>query len=184
MGTIWNVLVSVFKAIDRFLVWMAAPFGVHIKDWRKRLGLLLGIYAIIYVVALIAPSIIALPVLAFGYLGVLAVGRAWSANEKIRSEIVKKLRTGNPDDLPDLRWTALISALQLIGLFPLVFYHVGALNPELYQVPGGSSSTIWIAFTFDGFCKSLLDWSEVYKVHFSDVAYGGGWASHGTCQAF
>jgi formylglycine-generating enzyme required for sulfatase activity len=178
MGAIWNFIVVVFKMIDRFLVWLAAPFGVHIKDWKKRLGILLGVYAVVYLVASLAPSIIALPVLAFGYLGVLAVGRAWSANEKIRSEIVKKLREGNPDDLPDLRWTALISALQLLGLFPLVFYHVSALSSGLYNLPEGAPSTIWIAFTFDGFCKSLLDWSEVYKVHFSEVAYGSGWAAH------
>src|SRR5947209_907340 len=82
---------------------------------------MLGIYAVIYLLAFFAPSPVPELALLIGFIGVVAVGRAWVANEKLRTRIAKKLQNGDPDELPDLRGGALVSALQLIVLFPLIF---------------------------------------------------------------
>ena len=54
-----------------------------------------------------------------GYLGILGVGRAWVANEKQRTAIARKLSDTDPDTLPDLRISALLSPA-IIDYHPLV----------------------------------------------------------------
>src|ERR1700686_5405206 len=103
--------------VDRALVYVATPFGVHVKDSRRRYAILLGIYAVIYILGFLPIPVVPLVALTIGYIGVIVVGRAWVLNEKERTLIAKKLKDGNPDEMPDLRWTALVSALQLVILF-------------------------------------------------------------------
>src|SRR5262249_2189491 len=95
------------------------------------------------------------------YVGVLAIGRAWVANEKLRTAIAKKLANGDPDALPDLRLDALLSALQLIWLFPLLFRQLD-LHFHLFDAPADATFLDCLAFTFDSFSKALLDWAQAY----------------------
>src|SRR5262245_11956691 len=152
-----------FRGLDSSLVLLAHGFGVTIVRARLRYGAFLAVYAVVYSLALLSVPLVSLLALGIGYLGVLAVGRAWVRNEQHRSAIVKKLCDDDPDQLPDLRGLALLSALQLALLFPLIFWQVQR-SFALYDVPSGSGLWIWFPFTLDSFCKSLFDWSEVYEV--------------------
>jgi HEAT repeat protein len=146
-----NVLKPTLKALDEALVGIGAVFGTRIRDRGVRALVGQGIYLVIYLIAVLSPTAISLPVLLFGYVGVLAVGRAWVANEKLRTLIAKKLADGDPDRLPDLRLAALGSALQLVILFPLLFRELyrawGA--PPLFNVPADANFFSWMAFTFE-----------------------------------
>ena len=105
------------------------------------------------------------------------VGRAWVANEKRRTAIIKKKSQEELWTLPDLRLPALFSAVQVVILFPFVFQHVHGAA-DFFIVKGDTNALSWIVFTFDGLCKSLLDWSEVYRIHFTEIDYRAGWGSH------
>jgi hypothetical protein len=141
--------------VDRLLVFVATPFGVRVTDARRRYAILLGIYAVIYILGVLPIPVVPLVALTIGYIGVLAVGRAWVANEKERTLIAKKLKDGNPDEMPDLRGTALASALQLVILFPLIFQQV-QWHFGLYSVPEGANFWTWFVFTLDSYDKSGL----------------------------
>jgi hypothetical protein len=154
---------ALFAALDRALVFCATPFGVHLKDPLRRYALFLGVYAAVYGLGVLPVSVVPVVALGFGYLGVLAVGRAWVLNEKQRSAIAKKLRDGRPDDMPDLRGVALLSALQLIVLFPLLFQHVHS-EFGLFEVRGDDSFWNWLLFTFDSYSRGLLGLLELYGV--------------------
>src|SRR5262245_54254880 len=110
---IGDMLASLFEALDRGIAALATPFGVHITNPWKRFAVLQGVFLVIYVLGLLPVPWVPLVALALGYVGVLAIGRAWAVNEKQRTKIAKKLADGDPDAMPDLRWTALLSALQL-----------------------------------------------------------------------
>ena len=179
-----GTLVMLFKPfqkllidMDRSLVYVATPFGVRVRDSRRRYAVLLGIYALIYFIGLLPIPVLPLVVLTIGYIGVLAVGRAWVLNEKERTLIAKKLKEGNPDEMPDLRWTALVSALQLLILFPLIFrqvqWHFG-----LYMVPEGTNFWDWTVFTLDSYNKAFLNLLEVYGVHVNHITYESIWGRH------
>jgi hypothetical protein len=129
--------------LDRVLVFLATPFGVHVKEPGKRFAILLGICAAICAIGFLPIPVLPLLALAFGYIGVLAVGRAWVLNEKERALIAKKLKDGNPDAMPDLRCMALVSALQLVILFPLIFMQVQR-HFGLYTVPEGATFWTWV----------------------------------------
>src|SRR5205814_3530567 len=121
---------------------------------------------------------LALVALGFGYLGVLAIGRAWVLNEKKRTAIVKKLSHEDPDQLPDLRWTALVSALQLLILFPLLFHQVQE-HYHLYRVEGTATFGDWFWFALDKtYLKALPDWSVLYGVHISSIDFDAPWGRH------
>src|SRR5262245_31670346 len=109
---------------DRGLVALAALFGVTMPTPGRRFAVFLGVYAALYLLALLPVPALSLAGLVLAYLGVVAVGRAWVANEKRRADIAKKLDNTDPDSLPDLRWLALVSALQLAILFPLLYYRL------------------------------------------------------------
>ena len=178
------ILSRVFKPVqllliglDRTMVYVATPFGVHIKGSRQRYAVLLGIYAVIFIVGFMPIPVVPLVALTIGYIGVLAVGRAWVLNEKERTLIAKKLKDGNPDKMPDLRWTALVSALQLVVLFPLIFQQV-QWHFGLYTVPEGSNFWTWFGFTLDSYNKAYLNLFEIYGVHFNHVSYDSTWGRH------
>src|SRR5947209_2360685 len=87
----WSFIRPAFQRIDQLLVAAATLFGVRLPTPGQRYGTLLGIYAAIYVLGLLTTPVVALPLYLFGYVGILAVGRAWVANERQRMQIVKKL---------------------------------------------------------------------------------------------
>ena len=60
-----------------------APFA-RIAEPRKRYAILLITYTAIYAVAALPIPVLPLVALAIGYIGVLAVGRAWVWNDKKR----------------------------------------------------------------------------------------------------
>src|SRR5205085_6328886 len=136
----------------------------RVRDPRRRYALMLGLFAFIYVLGALHVRVLPLVALGFGYLGVLAIGRSWVINEKQRTAIAKKLEDGDPDQMPDLRWAALISALQLLILFPLLFqqlqWHYG-----LFRVAGAAGFGDWFWFALDKtYLKALPDWSVLYGV--------------------
>ena len=166
-----------FHALDRSLVYLATPFGVHVKEPGRRYAILLGIYAIIYLLGLLPIPVVPLVALTYGYIGVLAVGRAWVLNEKERALVAKKLKDGNPDDMPDLRWTALVSGLQLVILFPLIFQQV-QWHFDLFTLPADADVWTWFGFTLDSYNKSVLNLFEIYGVHINHVDYNSTWGRH------
>jgi hypothetical protein len=136
---LWRFVRPVFVLLDQALVAAAVPFGVRIQEPLPRYATLLGIYVVLYLIALVTPPAVALVALTFGYVGVLAVGRAWVANEKLRTDVVRKLANADPDTLPDLRGSALLSALQLLVLLPLLFQNLQK-QFDLFDVPPGATS--------------------------------------------
>jgi hypothetical protein len=173
-----SALASFFEALDRGVAWLATPFGVHITDPRKRFAVLQGVFLVIYALGLLPVPWVPLVALGFGYVGVLAIGRAWSVNEKQRAKIVKKLAHGNPDEMPDLRWTALVSALQLLVLFPLLFYQVQR-QFGLFRAAPDATLGDWFWFTLDKtYLKALPDWSVLYGVHITSIDSDHPWGRH------
>src|SRR5262249_41563797 len=145
---------------------------------RKRHAIMLGLFAAIYVVGLLPVAYLPLPALTFGYLGVLGIGRAWVRNENDRAAIVKKLDDRDPDQMPDLRWTALIAALQLVSLFPLLYEQMHR-RFGLFKVDGAATFWDWLWFSLDKtYLKALPDWSMLYGVHISGIDFDGAWGRH------
>src|SRR5262249_24806994 len=90
----------------------------------------------------------------------------------------KKLLHADPDQLPDLRWTALVSALQLLVLFPLAFMQLQR-HFHLYAVHGQVNFADWLWFTLDKtYLKALPDWSLLYGVHISSIEFDSIWGRH------
>ena len=163
--------------MDELLAGYARLFGVGFVDPLPRTAALISVYGLIYAIARVAPAPLALLAVIMGYIGVLAIGRAWTQNEKLRTRIAHKLEDLDPDSLPDLRLGALISALQLFALIPLLLELSHRLF-NLYDVDAGVTMSTWLAFGVDLFFRSLLDWSEVYDVHVSDVQFDSIWGRH------
>jgi hypothetical protein len=177
-SSVWRGLCNAFSALDRAFAQLAVPFGVRIRRPLLRYGVLLGSFAVIYVLGTLPLEGVSLIALGFGYIGVLAVGRAWVVNEKQRAAIVKKLVDADPDQLPDLRGAALVSALQLFILFPLLFqqlhWHYG-----IFRVEGPTTFTDWLWFALDKtYLKALPDWSMLYGVHISRIDFAEPWGRH------
>jgi hypothetical protein len=177
LWAVWRLVEAVFAGVDRLLVWFAVPFGTEVRDPVRRFSLLLGIYAVIFFLGALPVRGLPLVALAVGYLGVLAIGRAWVLNEKERTLIVKKLKDADPDQMPDLRWTALVSALMLLILFPLLFLQVG--HYHLYRVPEGATFWSWLWFSLDKtYLKALPDWSILYDIRLSEIQFDDAWGRH------
>src|SRR5262245_26506911 len=103
----WQRIEPLFAGIDRALIAFATLFGTSVTSRSRHASTLLVVYAAIYALSFVPVPAISIAVLILGCLGVLAIGRAWVANEKLRTRIVKKLANADPDELPDLRRTAL-----------------------------------------------------------------------------
>jgi hypothetical protein len=167
-----------FSALDRGFVWLATPFGVRVRDPRKRYPILLGVFALLHGLGSLNARWTPLVALGVGYIGVIAIGRAWVVNEKQRTDIAKKLKDGNPDDLPDLRWTALVSALQLLILFPLLFYQLQR-HFDLFKVHDDATALSWFWFAIDKtYLKALPDWTVLYGVHITSIEIDSSWGRH------
>jgi hypothetical protein len=168
----------VVAALDRGFVWFAVPFGVRVRDPRRRYALLLGLYALIFALGALPVLVLPLAALAAGYVGVVAIGRAWVVNEQERTAIAKKLKDADPDQLPDLRGTALASALLLFVLFPLLFAQAQR-HFHLYQAHPGATFWDWLWFSLDKtYLKALPDWSVLYGVHISLIDFHHPWGRH------
>lgn len=175
---LWRLVVWVFATLDRGFVWLAVPFGVRVRDPVRRYAMLLGLFTVIFALGALPIPLLALPALAAGYIGVLAVGRAWVRNEEERTAIVKQLKDADPDQLPDLRWTALVSALLLLVLFPLVFMQAERFF-HLYKVNEEPTFWDWFWFAIDKtYLKALPDWSILYGVHISSIDFDRPWGRH------
>jgi hypothetical protein len=175
---VWRGVQAAFSALDHAFSLLAVPFGVWVRDPVPRYALLVGTFAVIYVVGCLPIRILPLVALGYGYLGVLAIGRAWVLNEKERTAIAKKLKDGNPDAMPDLRWTALVGALQLLILFPLLFLQT-QWHFQLFRVEGETGFADWFWFAIDKtYLKALPDWSILYGIHISAIDFEAPWGRH------
>jgi hypothetical protein len=178
LRAVGRFLVRVLVALDRGFAWLAVPFGVGVRDPVHRYARLLGLYAVLFALGALPFSLVSLPALAAAYIGVLAIGRAWVLNEKERTAIVKKLKDTDPDLLPDLRGTALVSALMLLILFPLTFQQVERFF-HLFKVHDGLTFWSWLWFSVDKtYLKALPDWSILYGVHISSIDFDAAWGRH------
>ena len=124
-----------------------------------------AIYLVIYAIGALPIPVLPLLALTWGYLGVLAIGRAWVKNEKLRTSIAKKVVEIDPDSLPDFRLSALLAAVQLLVLFPMIFYQtyrtfgLYQLNPDEVITPW-----TWLAFTIDSYNKAFLGILDLYGI--------------------
>ena len=118
-------------------------------------------FVIIYSAAFFTTAEIAWILLWLGYIGVIGIGRAWVANEKMRTAIARKLSDADPDDLPDLRISALLSALQLIIIIPLLMRSSHSIF-DLYAVNDGAKFSDWILLGVDLLFRSVLDLSLIH----------------------
>ena len=157
-----------FSTIDESLAHFAKMFGVGIVNPIPRHALFLTVYGVIYASAIFAPLMIGFVSLWLGYIGVLAIGRAWAQNEGFRTKIAKKLEDHDPDNLPDLRLTAGLAAIQMILIVPMIL-HISHSIFDLFETPEQTTWKTWALFGLDLLFRSFLDWSEVYGVHFSGV---------------
>ncbi len=98
----------------------------------------------------------------------IGIGRAWVTNEKQRTAIARKLSDANPDELPDLRVSALLSALQLFIIIPLLMRSSHSIF-GLYAVPEDTAISDWMLLGVDLLFRSFLDWSEIYGVQMSSI---------------
>ena len=154
--------------IDQILVRFSRLFGTGILQPRLQIFTLLIGFAIIHSVTFYTTSEIACIILWLGYLGVIGIGRAWVSNEKQRTAIARKLSDANPDELPDLRVSALLSALQLFIIIPLLMRSSHSIF-GLYAVPEDVTISDWMLLGVDLLFRSFLDWSEIYGVQMSSI---------------
>lgn len=159
---------NVFSKIDELLVRFSRLFGTEIKAPHYQLGLLVLSFGIIHAAAFYLTSSLAWIMLWLGFIGVIGVGRAWVSNEKLRTKIARKLSDADPDELPDLRISALLSAIQLFLIIPLLLKSSHELF-DLYRVPADASLLDWMLLGVDLLFRSILDWSEIYGVKMSSI---------------
>jgi hypothetical protein len=177
-GAAWKAVTWPLAWLDLGMVWLAMPFGVLVRDPRRRFPILLGVFAVLEILGKLAPPPLSLISLGVAYAGVLAIGRAWVVNEKRRTAIAKKLVDGNPDAMPDLRWTALVAALQLLVIFPLLFHELHRTY-ELFVVHADATPWDWFWFSIDKtYLKALPDWTVLYNVHITSIDAASPWGRH------
>ena len=159
---------NVFSKVEEILVRFSRLFGTGIQAPHYQLGLLLFSFTIIHAAAFFLTSFLAWIVLWLGFIGVLGVGRAWVTNEKLRTKIARKLSDADPDELPDLRISALLSAIQLFLIIPLLLKSSHEIF-GLYRVPEDAALLDWMLLGVDLLFRSILDWSEIYGVKMSSI---------------
>jgi HEAT repeat protein len=166
-----------FLTLDEYLASYGRVFGVGIVNPILRHALFLTVYGVIYGLTIFGPPMVGFVALWIGYIGVLAVGRAWAQNESTRAKIAKKIEDLNPDNLPDLRITAALAAVQMILLVPMLLQTSHALF-DLFDMPNNATWKTWALFALDLLFRSFLDWSEVYEVHISGVGLNATGGRH------
>jgi hypothetical protein len=177
-GRFSGALSAAGRGVDGAFRAMAVPFGARVREPRRRYAILLGAFGFLFLVGALPVPYLPLAALAAAYLGVVAISRAWVANEHERTAIVKKIKDADPDVLPDLRWTALVSALQLLILFPLAFWQIHQ-HFGLFHTEPDANFLDWLWFSIDKtYLKALPDWSILYGVHVSSIDFNGPWGRH------
>jgi hypothetical protein len=177
-GAVVSFLQSVLAWMDRGWVWLATPFGVRVTSPLLRYPILLGVFGLLCGLGALSVPTVPLVALGAGYVGVLAINRAWVANEKKRAAIAKKLEHGDPNDLPDLRGTALVAALFLFLLFPLLFWQLHR-NYGLFEVHEDATLWSWFWFAIDKtYLKALPDWTVLYGIHITAIEVVSRWGRH------
>ena len=164
----WGGQRDVLSKIDGVLVQFSRLFGTGILHPPLQIGTLLIAFTLIHSAAFYTSNEFAWILLWLGYLGILGVGRAWVANEKQRTAIARKLSDTDPDTLPDLRISALLSALQLLIIIPLLMRSSHSIF-GLYNVPENAILSDWMLLGVDLLFRSFLDWSEIYGVQLSSI---------------
>ena len=159
---------NVFSKVDEGLVRFSRLFGTGIKAPHYQLGMLVFSFGMIHAAAFFLTSLLAWIMLWLGFIGVIGVGRAWVSNEKLRTKIARKLSDADPDELPDLRISALVSAIQLFLIIPLLLKSSHEIF-GLYLVPEDASLMDWMLLGVDLLFRSILDWSEIYGVQMSSI---------------
>jgi hypothetical protein len=176
--TVGNSLQLALSWLDRGWVWLATPFGVLVTNPLWRYSILIGVFALLCGLGALPVPVLPLVALGLGYVGVLAINRAWVSNEKKRTAIVKKLLHVNPDALPDLRGTALVAALFLFLLFPLLFWQLHR-HFGLFTVPKDVTFANWFWFTIDKtYLKALPDWTVLYGLEHTTIGFHSPWGKH------
>ncbi len=158
----------VFSKVEELLVRFSRLFGTGIKATHYQLGLLVFSFGVIHAAAFYLTSSLAWIMLWLGFIGVIGVGRAWVTNEKLRTKIARKLSDADPDELPDLRISALLSAIQLFLIIPLLLKSSHEIF-GLYRVPDDAGLMDWMLLGVDLLFRSILDWSEIYGVKMSSI---------------
>ncbi len=168
---VYSFFYSVFSALNRGMVCSASAFGVVVHSSLLGLLWLFAVYGLVLWAALAAPAWLALAALGFGLYGVLAIGRAWAGNEKKRRHIAKKMDNTSVDELPDLRWRALASALMLLWLLPLFFQRVHERFGS-FEVKDHDHFLGWFWFILDKtYLGSLPAFLDLYpEMHITSIA--------------
>jgi hypothetical protein len=159
---------NVLGKLDEVLVRFSRLFGTGIQSRIRQHSVLLLSFGSIHIIAFYLTSLFGWIMLWLGFLGVLGVGRAWVGNEKLRTKIARKLSDADPDELPDLRVSALLSSLQLFVIIPLLMKASHEIF-DLYRVPEDATMLDWILLGVDLLFRSILDWSEIYGVKMSAI---------------
>lgn len=154
--------------VDELFVRFSRAFGTGFISPLYQHTMLLFSFGIIHMIAFNLTPMLGWIMLWFGFLGVLGVGRAWVANEKLRTKIARKLSDEDPDELPDLRISALLSSLQLFAIIPLLMKSSHEIF-DLYVVPPDATLLDWMLLGVDLLFRSILDWSEIYGVKMSSI---------------
>jgi hypothetical protein len=163
--------------LNRWLIGLAKLLGTEAGCPGDRYARFFGSFAVLLVLACLPVRWLPLLALLLAYLGIMSVSWAWSVNEACRTRIARKLVPGNADALPDLRLLALVSAVLLPLLFPLIFQQAQA-HFQLYRVPPGTNYWTWLAFTFDSCCKAFVNWMDIYGVRFTAIEPAARWGQH------
>ena len=150
---------NVFSKVDEVLVRFSRLFGTGIKAPHYQLGMLVFSFGIIHSAAFFLTSSLAWIMLWLGFIGVIGVGRAWVSNEKLRTKIARKLSDADPDELPDLRISALLSAIQLFLIIPRLLKSSHEIF-GLYRVPDDAGLMDWMLLGVD---------ETAYGVRFSGI---------------
>lgn len=74
------------------------------------------------------PAIFGLALAVLGAMGAVLMNRAWSANERKRQALMLKGASPGRDELPDLRPTALVSAIAIFCIAALIMYYANAIG--------------------------------------------------------
>jgi hypothetical protein len=73
---------------------------------------------------------------------------------------------------------ALVSALQLLLIFPLLFMQLQRHFDLYVEPPGGATFTTWLLFTLDSYNKAFLSLLDIYGIHFDAIGYASPWGRH------
>ena len=146
-----------FVLADRALAALAAVFGAGFVAPVARYALFVSVFTAIYAVALVAEPEVAVAALVVGWVGVISVTRALKVAEDRRAAAAAGRAEGEADAVPDLRGLALLAALQVVLLFPLLFERAHAAW-LLFDLPGRVGFVAWLIAAFAPVAQPVAAW--------------------------